>query len=78
MAEIIEDFGKITHGGKKNKYPYDEWFDGQVRKLTRGTDFDVVPMNFVQCMLQAAYRRRVVLKIRRDGNIVIMQATGKI
>jgi len=25
--------------GRRETYPYDEWFDGQVRMLTRGVDF---------------------------------------
>ena len=40
MAEVLEghDF-RTGHGNAK--YPWDEWQDGQTRRIVRGEDFDV-------------------------------------
>ena len=40
MAEVLDahDF-RSGHGNAK--YPWDEWQDGQTRRIARGTDFDV-------------------------------------
>jgi len=45
MANVIAELPKITRagaGGKRgSKYPFDEWFDGQVRELVHGTTEEV-------------------------------------
>ena len=39
MAEILDRMPTWVRQGRREVYPYDEWFDGQVRWLTRGVDF---------------------------------------
>ena len=39
MAEILDRMPTWVRQGRREVYPYDEWFDGQVRMLTRGVDF---------------------------------------
>ena len=39
MAEILDRMPHWVRQGRRETYPYDEWFDGQVRILTRGVDF---------------------------------------
>lgn len=42
MANVISELPKISRkgaGGRRgSKYPLDEWFDGRVRELIRGTE----------------------------------------
>lgn len=40
MATIITEMPTQTRAGRTPKYPWGEWFDGQVRLLTQGEDFD--------------------------------------
>ena len=39
MAEILDRMPHWVRQGRREVYPYDEWFDGQVWLLTRGVDF---------------------------------------
>ena len=39
MAEIVTDESFQENRGASLKYPWAEWSDGQVRKLTKGIDF---------------------------------------
>ena len=39
MAEILEKMPHWAKQGRRETYPYDDWFDGQVWLLTRGVDF---------------------------------------
>lgn len=43
MARIVEDSSIDWGKGRKNDYPWDEWFDGQARLLRRGEDFPCKP-----------------------------------
>ena len=39
MAEILDRMPHWVKQGRREIYPYDDWFDGQVWMLTRGVDF---------------------------------------
>jgi len=39
MSEITKDFD-FSRMGRPRLYPWDEWSDGQIRILRKGTDFD--------------------------------------
>lgn len=40
MAEIVPDNTMPPRGkGRAAKYPWDEWADGQTRKITQGEDY---------------------------------------
>jgi hypothetical protein len=57
MAETLEDYDFAgSHGNAK--YPWAEWSDGRIVKLTRGEDFDVEP---------AVMRGQVIVRARKDG-----------
>lgn len=43
MANVINEMPKVTRSGggrKGSKYPLDEWFDGQMRELLDGEDYN--------------------------------------
>lgn len=43
MANLIKEMPKISRAGggrKGSKYPLDEWFDGQMRELVEGEDYE--------------------------------------
>lgn len=44
MAERIESF--VSSKGRPPKYPWEEWTDGEARKLYRGKDFDADLISF--------------------------------
>ncbi len=43
MAKVVEQFPKKT---RKSKYPFDQWFDGQIWELTEGVDFKIPAPSF--------------------------------
>lgn len=57
MAETLEDYDFAGKHGNA-KYPWAEWSDGRIVKLTRGTDFDVEP---------AVMRGQVIVRARKEG-----------
>jgi hypothetical protein len=52
----ILDAGQVTWEPSKtrNKYPWDEWLDGQPRKAVHGTDFTIAPESFRSAVKSAA------------------------
>ena len=74
MAEILDDYDFSDHPGMRGKYPYEEWFDGQVWKLIPGEDFNVSTESLRVCIYTAAKRRD--LRVRTtisagDGSLII-------
>jgi urease alpha subunit len=73
---------KLTYppGVIVEKYPYDEWFDGDVWRLKMYEDFYVHPSSMQSALYQAARKRglkvRVHMPITED--CLYVQATKKI
>lgn len=67
MAEKLESF-RFTGAGKPGRFPWNEWFDGSVWKLTRGVDFEVAIPSFRSTVCNAA---------RRLGGRARTQAVGE-
>ena len=78
MAEILEDheFGKV---GRSDGYPYDEWFDGQVWKLVRGTDYECTSSSMRTSAQQVGKTRNknVRTNMIMDGKGIVVQAKGE-
>lgn len=55
MGERIGDFDFKYTRGRKNKYPWHEWTDGSVWRITQGVDFTCS----LQTMSQSLYHRAV-------------------
>jgi hypothetical protein len=77
MAEIIEAYS-FPAKGHRSMYPWDEWLDGQARKLTRPFDFK----GSARCLQTNAARvaRERGLRIQTripDDNTVILRAVPR-
>ena len=60
---------------RRNKYPWDKWFDGSVWRLTRGQDFQVSLDGFRGAAGQAAKRHGVRITTRKVAdNTLLLQA----
>lgn len=59
------------------RYPWSEWFDGQVREATQGTDFTCTTRSFRQTVVIEARRRGFLCTTRVRGNVVVFQVTPK-
>lgn len=57
MAEILDQFKN-----QRNRYPWDEWKDGQPRRLTRGTDFHIDAKSFQAVIYQYADRNGLTVR----------------
>ena len=51
MAEILDQFKN-----QRNRYPWAQWKDGKVRRLTRGVDFDIEVKSLQAVIYQYAER----------------------
>ncbi len=71
MAEVLKGFEFPLHPRRaKQKYPWDEWTDGQVWQIVRGEDFDIrtsvmrTHLSGIARTRKLAYRSTLV----RDGD----------
>jgi hypothetical protein len=77
MAEQVKDFDWLDHPqGRKNKYPWNEWFNGETWKLERGVDFKVDPKSFRDQAHGRGYYKRHKVRCSIDGDTVYLQAYG--
>ena len=75
MAHVLDSFPEDGFHRGREKYPWDEWFDGQVWQLNRGIDFPSTPGEFRSQVYVAARRRDLMVRTAvLDGNILIIQA----
>lgn len=60
----------------RQRYPWDEWFDGKVRLLEKGVDFDCSLAGMRSAALSAAkkYGIEIVARVRPEG--VYIQSKG--
>lgn len=79
MAEKLSEFPAHRRGVRTSQYPWDEWFDGSVWKLTEGEDFTCKPESLRSSATAAAAAQGLALKtsVDPDDNAVILQMTGK-
>tara|TARA_R110000824_G_scaffold207256_1_gene392559 strand:+ start:713 stop:1027 length:315 start_codon:yes stop_codon:yes gene_type:complete len=75
MAEILEDYKFPRY----SKYPFDEWFDGQIRELVMGIDFDVPIPSMRASIYNAAFRKhlRVRTHVTASGTLIVEGLRGK-
>jgi len=76
MAEILDRMPAWARRGRREIYPYDEWFDGQVWLLTRGVDFVQERRGMAHRIRSAAYNRGLRVSVNQrelpNGNEVIV------
>jgi hypothetical protein len=66
--------GKEPKG--RERYPFEQWFDGAVWRLRRGEDFDVTPTSMRGAIYGAAKRRGYKVETRIVSGVVMVQRTG--
>ena len=79
MAEILDRMPHWVKQGRREIYPYDDWFDGQVWMLTRGVDFVQERRGMGARLRSAAKSRGTKVKLGHrempNGNeIIVLQA----
>jgi hypothetical protein len=90
MAERLRSFdftaqSAITSAESKgrNRYPWDDWFNGDIWKITRGEDFDAEPLMMERIIRTRAsnknHRAKVTLRhlpaVNGDAPSIVMQRT---
>src|SRR6185436_6350130 len=90
MAERLRSFdftaqSAITSAESKgrNRYPWDDWFNGDIWKITRGEDFDAEPLMMERIIRTRAsnknHRAKVTLRhlpaVNGDAPAIVMQRT---
>jgi hypothetical protein len=71
MAEVVDSIPPRKNG--KEKYPWEQWFDGRAWRITRGTDFDVEVAVMRQNIWQAARTRGLAVETRRYGDALYIK-----
>jgi hypothetical protein len=77
VAKQLTDFKFMPRTrGRSSSYPWDEWFDGAVWKLTRGVDFPGDPHSFRTNAYAKARSRglRLRAQVIDRGDAVVIQA----
>ncbi len=77
MAERLENYEFANKAGRPLKYPWDEWLDGSVWRITRGADFDAKPSSVRSGVYRSAQQRGLRTESRIEGDSVIFRATPK-
>lgn len=79
MATILPQYdwtsasAHITNA-RSRAYPWEEWLDGQIRKLDKGDDFDGPAMSVERVIRTSANRRGIRVRIRVEGDSIYLQA----
>ena len=72
MAERLPlyDFKQSSHITKTDRrnYPWNEWFDGSIWRITWGVDFDTHPLMMERVIRTRATSRKIKLSIRHEGD----------
>lgn len=73
MAEKIEAF--TIQKTRSSRYPWDEWTDGSIWRITRGEDFDVKPVSVVGTIYSKAKARGLKVTVAYNDDSVEFQFT---
>jgi hypothetical protein len=73
MSEILENYDFPLWGPKDCLYPYDEWFDGQIWKISKGIDFDCTLESMRVSLFTTAKKRGIRIRTARKGDTLIFQ-----
>lgn len=76
MAERLDEFEFLGPGGGR-KYPWAQWFDGGIWKLSAGTDFTCSVKCFRNQVGSTAKRRRKIVQTQLvDERTLVLQAVA--
>ncbi|MAZ23228.1 MAG: hypothetical protein CMB22_00275 [Euryarchaeota archaeon] len=73
MAEILESY-TFAQRGRGSTHPYEEWFDGRIRRLIKGVDFECAPASIRQSVYTAARSRNIKVSTNLLPNALVLQA----
>jgi len=73
MAEILEDYEFVQWGPQECLYPYDEWFDGQIWKITKGIDFNCTLESMRISLFSQAKKRGMKIRTSKKDDTLIFQ-----
>jgi hypothetical protein len=76
VASVVNNPSKeLGQRGRPDMYPWDEWFDGSIWKLTRGEDFDATTNSMRMMTYKNGERRGIKVKTSiQDENTLLIQA----
>jgi len=74
MAKILEALPAQVRLGRTERYPWADWFDGQVRLLESGIDYDAETISMKSCAYAAARRHGVKITMRTVGEDLALQS----
>ena len=73
MAKILAELPGRRRG-RRPLYPWDEWLDGQARRLEHGADFTSSAGTLRTAVHKAAARRDMTAQTVIDGSDLLVQA----
>lgn len=76
MAEVVDEMPSRAGRGQSQKYPWHEWLDGRVWKLTKGADFEVT-VEIMRCAFhnKAKSRGLRVVTTSRGDDLYVQSYT---
>lgn len=76
MPRVLETLPVQTreNAGRSEKYPFDEWFDGNVYELVEGEDFDSKRSTMATVLHTAASKRDMLIQTRMTQDGLAIQA----
>ena len=77
MSRVLEEMPGWAEGdrqGRREAYPYDGWFDGNVHELTSPEDFVQNIRTMAANIKRAANRRRITVRVVHNGTVIIVKA----
>lgn len=77
MPRVLEELPRAARGagsGRVEKYPFDEWFDGNVYELVEGEDFEAKRSTLATVIHNAATKRDLIVATRMTQDGLAIQA----
>jgi len=76
MPRVLDALPAQTRGGsgRVEKYPFDEWFDGNAYELVEGEDFDAKRSTMATVIHTAASKRDLIVATRMTQDGLAIQA----
>ena len=78
MSRVLDEMPVWAKGprvGRREAYPYDNWFDGQVHELNSPDDYVQNIRTMAANIKRAAERRRIKVSVAHNGTVIIVKAT---